>query len=253
MSLIQTTVFWFTVANLVLLVALFLWRHVYRDLPFFFLYIVSAVLVGAARYAAYYISPKVYFYVFWFSEFSGFFIVVLALYEVSLQRLFPAFFRFRFYRVLFPVLAVIVPIISIQVALQVPNKKAAFWMIDRGYDAARAAVLLCVVALMIFMGRSWKRYDFGILFGFAVQAAAAVLEGVARVQSQYKATIWDTVETFSFGVSCLIWFITFWKPEKPIALQPLDQTAAQTLHQARAWQTALKEWLTPGKRTSDQS
>ena len=249
MSLLQTTVFWFTVANLLLLVALCVRRRVYRDLPFFFLYIVSAVLVGAARYAAYYVHPKFYFYVFWFTEFSGVFIVVLALYEVSLKRLFPAFFRFRFYRILFPLAAVIIPVISIQVALQAPDKKAAFWMVNRGYDAARAGVLVLVVGLMIFMGRSWKRYDFGILFGFAVQAAAAVLNGLARAQSHYQVTIWDTVETFAFGASCLIWLITFWKPEKRIELQPLDPTATETLQQARTWQSALKDWLTPGKRS----
>jgi len=248
MSLIQTTVFWFTVANLLLLVALFVWRRSYRDLPLFFVYIAYALFAGAARYASYR-HPRLYFYVFWFTEFSGFFVVVLALYEVSLKRLFPVFFRFRFYRILFPILAVIVPVISIQVALQAPDKKAAFWMVNRGYDAARAAVLVLVVGLMIFMGRSWKRYDFGILFGFAVQAAAAVPSGIARAQSQYQVTIWDTVETFAFGASCLIWLITFWKPEERVEFQPLDQTAAETLDQARTWQSALKDWLTPGKRS----
>jgi hypothetical protein len=251
MSLIQTTVFWFTVANLLLVVALFIWRGIYRGFPFFFLYIVSAVLVGAARYVAYRVHPKLYFYVFWFSEFSGFFIVTLALYEVSLKRLFPVFFRFRFYRILFPILAVIVPVISIQVAMQAPDKRAVFLMINRGYDAARAAVLVLVVGLMIFMGRFWKRYDFGILFGFAMQAAAAVLKGLARAQSHYQVTIWDTVETFAFGASCLIWLITFWKPEKGVALRPLDPTATEALQQARTWQSALKEWLIPGKHSDE--
>jgi hypothetical protein len=249
MSLIQTTVFWFTVANLLLVVVLFLWRRVYRDLPFFFLYMIYALLAGAARYAAYHVHPKLYFYVVWFTEFSSFFIVVLALYEVSLTRLFPAFFRFRFYRYLFSAMAVIVPIISIQIALQAPDKKGALWMISRGYDAARATVLLLVVALMIFMGRSWKRYDFGMLFGFAVQAAAAVPNGLARAQAHYQVTIWDTVETFAFGVSCLVWLITFWKPEKSVALQSLDEMDAATLQQARTWQAALKDWLIPSKRS----
>jgi hypothetical protein len=243
-------VLWFTVANLLLLVALLLWQRVYRDLPFFCSYVMYAILAGAARYAAGHdLHSKLYFYVYWLTEFAGFFVVVLALYEASLKRLFPGFFRFRFYRFLFPLMAITIPILSIQIALQAPDKRAAFWMVSRGYDAARAAVLLFVVALMIFMGRSWKRHDFGIAFGFAVQAAAAVLGGLARAQSHYQATIWDTVETFSFGASCLIWLITFWKPQERVELQPLDQTAAETLRQTRTWQSALKDWLTPGKRS----
>jgi len=250
MPLIWTTVFWFTLANLLLLVALFLWRRIYRELPFFFSYILYDLVIGAARYAAR-INPKVYFYVFWFTEFAGFFVIVPALYEVSLKRLFPRFSRFRFYRILFPIIAIIVPILSIQIALQAADKRNAFMMTMRGYDTARAAVLVCVVSLMIFMGRSWRRYDFGILFGFAIQASAAVVSGIARAQAHYQPTIWDTVGTFAFGLSCLIWLITFWKPEKRVELQPLDQTATETLHQARTWQTTLKEWLTPGKRSDE--
>jgi hypothetical protein len=249
MSLIGTTAFWFAVVSLLLLTGLFLFRRIYRDLPFFFIYILYGFLGGAARYGASQVNPRLYFYVFWFTEFANLFVVILAVYEVSLRRLFPRFFRVRFYRLMFLLLAVVAPVLSIQIALQAPDKRATLMMIMRGYDAARAVVLVCIVALMIFMGRSWRRYDFGILFGFAVQAAAAVVTGIARAQADYQATIWDTVETFAFGASCLIWLITFWKPEKRVELQPLDQTAAETLHQARTWQSALKDWLTPGKNS----
>src|SRR5215831_4089556 len=249
MSLTETMAFWFTVANLLLLVALFVWRRIYGDLPFFFSFILYDLLAGPARYAASYRHPKLYFYVFWFTEFAGFFVVVLALYEVSLKRLFPGFFRFRFYRFLFPLMAIIIPILSIQIALQASDKRNALLMTMRGYDAARSVVLVFVVALMIVMGRTWRRYDFGILFGFAVQGAAAVLNGIARTQTLYQAAIWNNVETLAFCVTCLIWLITFWKPEKPLALQPLDQMDPETLQQARSWQAALKQWLTPGRRT----
>src|SRR5262249_36044922 len=238
-----------TVANLLLLVALFLWRRIYVDLPFFFSFILYDLLAGPARYAASYRHPKLYFFVFWFTEFAGFFVVVLALYEVSLKRLFPGFFRFRFYRVLFPLMAVVIPILSIQIASQASDKHGALIKAMRGYDAARSVVLVFVVALMVFMGRTWRRYDFGILFGFAVQGAAAVLHGIARAQAHYQATVWNKVETLAFSVTCFIWLVTFWKPEKRLDLQPLEPAAAETLQQARTWQAALKEWLAPGKRS----
>jgi hypothetical protein len=249
MELVGITAFSLAVGMLLSLVALFLWRRAYRSLPLFFVYILGDLLIAAARYGASQVNARLYFYVFWFTEFAGFFTVVFALYEVSLKRLFPQFFRYRFYRFLFPLIAVIVPILSIQIALQAPDKRAALSMAVRGYDSARAVILVFVVTLMIFMGRSWRRYDFGVLLGFAVQAAAAVVNGIVRAQAHYQGTIWDTVETLAFDLSCLIWVITFLKPEKQVELQPLDQTAAETLHQARTWQSALKDWLTPGKRS----
>jgi len=244
---IATIAFWFAVGSLLLLTAILLFRRTYRELPFFFIYVVYDFLGGSAR--ALPLPPKVYFYVFWFTEFAGLLAVILAVCEVFLKRLFPGFFRIRFYRLLLLVGAIVIPVVSIQIALQAPDKRAALMMMMRGYDTARAAVLVLVVALMIFMGRSWNRYDFGILFGFAVQAAAAVVNGIARAQAHYKGTGWDNVEALAYCVSCLIWLITFLKPEKRIELQPLDQTAAETLHQARTWQSALKDWLTPGKRS----
>jgi hypothetical protein len=247
MSLIEATAFWFTVVSLLLVVAVSVWRRIYRELPFFFTFILYDLLVGVARSGASRLHPRLYFYVFWFTEFAAFFVIIPALYEVSLKRLFPGFFRIRMYRILFLFAAVVIPVLSIQIALQAPDKRAALLMAMRGYDTARAIILVLVVSLMIFMGRSWRRYDLGVLFGFAVQAAVAVVNGIARAQAHYQRTIWDTVETFAFGVSCLIWLITFWKPEKRVDLQPLDQTAAETLRQARTWQSALKDWLTPGK------
>src|SRR5215467_11423829 len=204
MSLIRFTAFWFAVVSLLLLTGIFLFRRTYRDLPFFFIYILYDFLGGAARYGAFRVYPKVYFYVFWFTEFAGLLVVILAVSEVFLKRLFPGFFRVRFYRSLFLVGAIVIPVLSIQIALQAPDKRAALMMTMRGYDAARAVVLVFVVALMIFMGRSWKRYDFGILFGFSIQTAAAVVNGVVRAQAHYKGTIWDTVEAVAYCASCLI-------------------------------------------------
>jgi hypothetical protein len=96
MSFIGTTAFWFAVVSLLLLVGVFVLRRTYRNLPFFFLYILYDALAGAARYGASRVHPKLYFYVFWFTEFAGLFVVVLAVSEVSLKRLFPGFFRIRF-------------------------------------------------------------------------------------------------------------------------------------------------------------
>jgi hypothetical protein len=59
----------------------------------------------------------------------------------------------------------------------------------------------------------------------------------------------DAISYISYNVACLIWLVTFWKPEK--AYRPAaadDQVAEDTLHEARKWEEVLKSFLLPRKR-----
>jgi hypothetical protein len=78
---------WFPLLAVVLLAGIFVWRRLFRDLPLFFLYLVSALAVTAVRYGAVYLfgtAHPVYFYTYWISELAGFPVVFLAIYEVFL-------------------------------------------------------------------------------------------------------------------------------------------------------------------------
>jgi hypothetical protein len=238
---------WFPVLALLLIFCLFCARRVYRELPYFFVYVAYALLTGAGRYAVFYISPGFYQYVYILTEMAGVIVVSLALYEILLRRLFSKFHKVRFYRGLFASVAFVLIILTVLTALQAPDKGTAFAMASRSYDFVRTAVLVFMVALMALMGRQWTRYDFGIALGFAVQAATALLNAAVRTRLHYQPTALDVVEIVSFDVCCLIWAITFWKAETPAVLPSAGELDQEILNQARTWEAMLKVWLAPGK------
>lgn len=233
---------------LMLVSAIFLWRKTYRELPLFFTYIVSAWTTGLLRYAALNVGRATYFYTYWVSELVVAVVVSLALYEVFIRRLFPRFYKVRFYRNLFPIAALIILILTITTALQAVDRQAALLRASHVLDLIRTAALVFFVALMAVMGRNWTRYDFGIALGFGVQASAAVLNAAASMQTRFNPTILGTIEPVAYDISCLIWLITFWKPQRSVVAASSDQvSAAEALHRARTWEEALKDFLTPGK------
>jgi hypothetical protein len=238
---------WFPFVALSAVAVVFLRRRLWRELPFFMLYLVSALLIGGVRQFAAHLGGWLHFYTYWISESAGLVVVFLAMYEVFLRRLFAGFQQNRFYRRIFPVVAVLVLALTVLTALQAHDKGAAFLMASRGLDFARTAFLVFFIALMIFMGREWNRYDLGVTLGFAIQAAVALLTAAVRTQVHYQVTVMDSVAGISYDLSCLIWLITFWKREKRTQFLPADKLDPEMLRQARDWESVLKKWLTPTK------
>lgn len=229
-----------------LLVVIFLWRRLWRDLPFFFTYLVYALLVAGLRYVAYLASKHFYFYVYFISDWTGAVIVFLAIYEVFLRRVFTKFYKTRFYRQIFPLFAIAILILALTTALLAHDRRAAFLLASRSFDFMRTAVLVFFIGLMVLMGRGWRRYDLGITLGFAIQAAVALANGAVKLQMHYRPTILDTVELAAYNISCLIWLITFSKAQEGETVQP-NQLDRDALHQARIWESMLKTWLISGK------
>lgn len=239
---------WFPALALVLVGALMYWRRAYRELPFFFLYVVSALLIGVSRYAAFPLGRGVYFYVYWITELAGHLAVALALYEIFLRRLFPSFQKVRFYRNLFPLAAVAIFLLTVITASRSSDKHAAFVTASHGADFVRTAILVFFVALMVFMGRQWKRYDFGIALGFGLQAAAALADTAVGFKFHNPPALLTNIDVIVYDVTCLIWLITFWRPEKALVTDTVDNRIAEdALRQARTWEEELKGF-TSGKR-----
>lgn len=244
---LQQVLFWLAVALLGFLSLLFLVRRLFHELPFFFLYTSSSFLFGVLRYAAFRINNTVFFYVYWISELAGALIFSLALYEVFLKRVFPRFHKVRFYRGLFPGAAAAILIVTIVAVLESTDRSAAFQVASRAFDFLRTAFLVFFMVLMLLMGRQWSRYDFGITLGFGLQAAAALANAAVRGRLGHRSAVMDNAETIAFEIACVIWLITFLKPEESNRLQPSPSLDRDVLQQTRKWETVLKDWLTPGR------
>jgi hypothetical protein len=145
-------------------------------------------------------------------------------------------------------MAGVILLLTIIAALESADRDAAFQLASRVFDFLRTAFLVFFMFLMLIMGRQWSRYDLGITLGFGLQAAAALASAAVRAKLGHPSAFFENAETMAFEVACVIWLITFFKPEHSGALQPAEPFDASVLPHARKWETVLKDWLTPGKR-----
>src|SRR5262245_31503659 len=138
-DVIWDIVAWASLPLLALLAAVIAWKRLIREFPFFFVYVSVTVVIGVVRFIAYKgYSAKAYFYVFWSSDFVILLATFLAIYEIFLRRIFPGFARVRFYRNLFPAVAVIISLAAFLMALQGPDHRAAFLTTSRVFDFLRS-------------------------------------------------------------------------------------------------------------------
>jgi hypothetical protein len=246
-NLIFLAASWFPLIAAAVLLIVFAARRFWRPLPFFFLYLVFAVVGGLTRYFASRIGGRTYFYTYWISDLLASLFFLLPVYEVFLRRIFPRFYKTPAYRNTFPVLAVLILILTVTTALQASDKGAAFAMASRGFDFMRTAVLIVFIGLVGVMGRQWTRFDLGITLGFAIQAAAALANAAVKARLHYRPTALDFIELGSYDVSCVIWLITFLKPGNQTNPPVQDHFAPAILAEAHTWEAMLKSWLVSGR------
>jgi hypothetical protein len=237
---------WMSLPAMVLLAGILLWRRLHREFPLFFWYLVVTVIATLLRFAAQFGSVSTYFYTYWISEFVVMIFNFLAVYELFVRRIFPRFQKVRFYLYLFPSIAFVIIILGWFTALVAPNKGAALLIESRVLDFILVAVLLFFVFLMMVMGRQWTKYDFGIAFGFAINAAAFLVTSAIWVRTNYRSSSIDQLPLIAYDISCLVWLYCFSMGEQ------LDRPAEpgldpKILHEARGWESMLKSWLAPGK------
>lgn len=239
---------WASLPLLAILAGVLIWRRLQREFPFFWSYVSVAFLVGVIRFVVYKTcSSTAYFYVFWCSDVVVVLAALLAIYETFLRRLFPNFAAVRFYRYLFPAGAIVIAFVGFLTALHSADTRAAFLITSRVLDFIRSAVIGFFVAVILFMGRQFSGYEFSIAAGFGIQAAVALANAALRTRMQHTATMLDRFEPLAFDISCLIWLWSFFKKGDPSLPKQTGELHMETLHQAKKWEEALKDFLTPGK------
>jgi hypothetical protein len=228
-----------------ILLFVFIWRRLWRELPFFFLYLSSVMVFGVGRYLSYRFQDQHhYFYVYWISDIAGSLIALFPMYEVFFKRAFARFYRTYFYRVVFPSAALLVLILTVVSALAAKDQRSAFQTASQAFDFMRTAVLVFFMSLMVFMGRDWTRYDLGITLGFAIQAAISLADAAVKLKIHYQPSVLNTIEVVAYNISCVIWLIAFAMPERSTA--PFEQIDRDVLNRAQSWESMLKAWLSPG-------
>ncbi|HEV2962390.1 MAG TPA: hypothetical protein VG649_11235 [Candidatus Angelobacter sp.] len=243
---------WLAVLLLAMIVAVFLWRKLYRRFPLFFGYVVLTELVTVVRFVAFRVSQqlhsdRLYYYAYWTSDVVLTVFAFLALYELFIGNLFARFHKVRVYRFLFPLAAILMLGFTGVAALYAP-KGSVFPVAARTYDLLRALVLMFFGLLVLFMGREWKRHEFAIALGFGIYASALSAYAAYSTKKHYGPTPRAyALLSIAYAVVCLIWLVGFWGSEK---LEPNSEGMAdpELLNEAKKWEGALKGWLSPTKK-----
>jgi hypothetical protein len=247
-DLIWDIIAWASLPLLVLLAGVIVWKRLAREFPFFTLYVALTALIGVIRFVAYKgYSAKVYFIVFWSSDFIVLLITFLAIYEIFLRRLFSGFASVRLYRYLFPIVAVIISLAAFLMALHAPDQRAAFLTISKVFDFLRSAVIGFFVLLILFMGRAFTGYDFSIAAGFGIQAAVALANTAVKIHQGSRSPAMDRLELIAYDVACIIWLWSFISGKRHTSNE-LHHASPDALQEAKKWEKSLKDFMTSGKR-----
>jgi hypothetical protein len=249
MMWIWDVVAWISLPLLAMLAGVMIWKKLEREFPFFFAYTTLTALIGLIRFIAYKgYSANVYFYVFWISDSVILLVTFLAIYETFLKRIFPGFARVRFYRYLFPVVAIIIGAAALIIALHSMDTRGAFLATARIFDFLRSAVIGFFVLLILFMGRSFAGYEFTITLGFGIQAAVALANGAVRLQQRgVRSVTWDRLEAVAFDLACFIWLWSFSRGGAS-ATRQVEVLNPENLEKAKKWEKSLKDFITHDKR-----
>lgn len=235
-------IYWLSTPALAALVVILLVRGLPRQLPLFFSYVLIACLSDIARFITYHESFSVYASTYWISEVIDSFFSFLATGELFLRRVFPQFQKVSLYRLLFPTAGAVIISVGVLTALHTIRIRALINILH-GLDFLRVATLLFFLALMLFMGRQWGRYESGIALGFGVDATAFLGAFAIWAWPGFLRSVANNMPVFAFDIACLIWLITFLKPEKPI-VTPSGPITPELLTEARKWQEAAKGSVT---------
>src|SRR5437016_3953689 len=125
---------WCSLPILVLLSFILNRRRLYRDLPLFFSYVAVTASATFIRLIVYILTrpplqvlnPFSYSYIYWISSLLMSIFAVMAVYEIFIRRLFAGFYRVRFYRYLFPTVALAMILLALLTAILSPDQPWKF-------------------------------------------------------------------------------------------------------------------------------
>ncbi|HKE32507.1 MAG TPA: hypothetical protein VKD65_12340 [Candidatus Angelobacter sp.] len=239
---------WLGLPVLALIAVLLIRRKTQREFPYFFFYVLLVEFGGIVRFLVFHFARKAYFHTYWITEVLVAVFTFFVSYELFVRRLFPRFFAVTFYRYLFPSVGFIIAITAVPAAIAT-RKVSLLLTLIHGLTILLVTVLLFFVGLMLFMGRQWTRYEFGIASGLGLQAAAELIASANWARALFVRHISDRLPLIALDIACLIWLVTFLKPEKatPAPTQPVS---SEVLKDAKKWQETLKGSLT-GKKPPD--
>jgi hypothetical protein len=223
-------------------------RKVHLEFPFFFVYLITSVVVSLLRLAVSWHYPT-FFRVFWATEALYAVLALLTLHEVFHEVFQPFYMLWRWFRLIFPGMAALISLISIRNVLQHPPFQGSPRYLDvifgfaYGVNQMEALLFGLFFALVLLLGVPWRSYPFGIVEGFGITALGALI--AYRLRFEF-GTKYNSVAKYGPAVAyvagILVWLDTFLRSSNPEMVHAWREqiTPQQLLSQARQYRRVVK-------------
>jgi hypothetical protein len=238
---------WGSIPIMAIVIGILAWRKLHREFPFFFTYLLASEATTALRFFTV-DRGETYFYVYWISEIAICGFSLLVVFELFALRLFPKFYKIRFYRYLFIVIAAIIALGAWLTAMESGNKYTVLIIQSRVFYFVIVGMLTFFVSLMMVMGREWTQYEFAISVGFVITNAGAFFVSVLLARAQHQGIVQE-IAPITFDIACLLWLYCFWSKERVFNRRGTSTLQPEMVEEARRWQAVLKESILSKKRT----
>ncbi|HSK43818.1 MAG TPA: hypothetical protein VLA83_08025, partial [Candidatus Binatia bacterium] len=233
---------WVALPIVAVLLLILVFRHLVSEFPLFFSYLVATEVVGIVRLASYSGPAQTYLYVYWISDIIYTCFALVATYELFIKRLFPGFYKVRFYRYIFLVGALLVTGCATVLALLSGRLKLLVATIYV-YSFVRAAILIFFVVLMLIMGRRWAKLEFAIAFGLGLDVSTSVASLGIWSHTPSATLLINRISEVAYDIACVIWLYCFWTAPKAQSATRSPALSAEAVHEAKKWQGSLKDFM----------
>jgi hypothetical protein len=233
-----------------LLAVILVRRKLHLEFPFFFMYVVFAILAAALRLS---VSSdyQMYFKVFWATAALYNVLAVLALHEVFHEVFLPFYTLWWWFRLLFPGAVGIAIFAQVRRAILNPPIQAtpliaAILSFSRVINWVEAALFGLFFALVVLLGVRWRSYPFGIVEGFGLSALGALIAYGLRSEFGTKyGSFAKYAPPVAYVVGVLVWLDTFLRhPDPEVVHAWRDKiTPEQLLAEAREFMTIMKRFF----------
>lgn len=225
------------------LAAILVRRKQHRKFPFFFLYIVSSILLLLVRLSVS-SNYRVFFMVSWGTEAIYVILALLALHEVF-RTVFAAFYEKRWFWLFFPVVVITISVLAVVYRLGSPPTQAnqvisLIISLGMAVNLVQALLFFLFFVLVWFNGIGWREYPFGIVMGFA--AIAIVIFTVEWARSVFGTKLnvaWSYAPAVAYILAVILWLNTFLRPPEPEPQWRLKITPEQLLEEIRQYTKIL--------------
>ena len=206
---------------LLCIAGILVWRRLSAEFPFFFSSVVYAAAAGVLRTAVVY-DAFLYFWLYWISE-ALYGVLALAVLREIFHRVFALpHAAFQWVRLLLPGALFLILTLSVWEMLYHPLGRnprivSGIYWFDFGVHLLEGLILLLVLGLTTVFPVSWRRYEFGILAGFGINASVTMLAYLFRFEwgSRYEL-FFRYGPPVGYLLATLIWLHAFLQPPESL-------------------------------------